>query len=354
MKTVLITGAKGTVGNYAVALAEAARHRVVVTDISRPGLRTPVRGEVRVADLTEPGVVPTLLRGVDYVIHTAAQMNASASAAELSAINADAVAALYDAACEAGVKRFVHLSTATLYAPGEGEPIDESHPLAPRGPYGLSKRAAEMFLRGRTGPRDIPWVILRPAPIYGRRGRHFGASLLAYGPLARLASPVVPRPSGGPLGTMVHAEDVARAALFVMEHDAVDGRIFNVADGDVMALGDRLGATLDAYGLRSVSLGAVSSKVLDLSGKLFAQAGPHRLADTAALASWRYVVARHRLKPSLRPHLDREAIPLLRHELIVSDAALRDLGFVPRHRDFASGWADVLRWYQAEGWVPRY
>ena len=75
----------------------------------------------------------------------------------------------------------------------------------------MSKRAAETYLLGQTSS-DLDVTILRAAPLYGRRGRHFAASLLAAGPLVRLMSPVVPRFGGGPLGTMVHAEDVARAA----------------------------------------------------------------------------------------------------------------------------------------------
>ncbi len=351
MKTLLVTGAAGTVGGYVVSLAEAAGYRVVASDIDARGLRTPVRGEVRVGDLRDPATAARLVEGCDAVIHAAAQMSARADARELTRTNTEAVVHLYEAARAAGLERFVHMSTATLYA-SQGAALDEHAPLAPRGPYGMSKRAAEVFLQGqRSGPA---WTILRAAPIYGRRGRHFAASLLVVGPVLRLATPVLPRPSGGPEGTMVHAEDVARALLFVLEREETAGRVLNVADGDPMPLGDRIALTFDAYGLRSIPTGPLPKVTLQLGGRLFRRSGLYHSADAAVLAAWRAVVVRHGLKPALRPRLDREALTLLYEDLVVDASALRGLGWRPRFDRFESGWREVLRWYQAERWVPRY
>lgn len=354
MKTVLVTGAMGTVGNYVVSLAETAGYRVIVSDRERRGLRAPVRGEIRAADIRDPSVLPALVKGCDAVIHTAAQLSVSADAAELAKTNSDAVAALYEAAAAAGASRFVHVSTATMYESPSRGPLKEDHPLAPRGPYGLSKHGAEAFLRGRDRGRGPAFTILRAAPIYGRRGRHFAASMLAYAPLQALVSPVVYRPTGGPLGTMVHAEDVARAALFVLSRDDTAYETYNVSDGDVMTLGDRLGTTIDAYGLKSVSVGSLSPDVWRFLGTFFGRAGVHRMSDASAVALWKLVAKRHDLKLALRPHLDREAMSLLYDDLVVDAGKLRALGWAPRYGRFAEAWADVLKWYQAERWVPRY
>ncbi len=351
METVLVTGAAGTVGGYVVPLAEAAGYRVIATDLRADALRTPVRGEVRPGDLRDPNTARRLVKGCDAVIHIAAQLAPRAGADELSRANTEAVVHLYEAAREAGVERFLHVSTATLYA-SQGTPLREDAPLAPRGPYGMSKRAAEVFLRGqRDGPR---WTILRPAPIYGRRGRHFAASLLVVGPILRLATPWLPRPSGGPEGTMIHAEDVARALLFVLEREETFGNVYNVADGDSMPLGDRIALTFDAYRLRSLPTGPFPSVLLRGGGRLFRRSGLYHSADAAVLAAWRAVVVRHGLKPALRPRLDREALTLLYEDLIVDGSALRELGWRPRFDRFEDGWREVLRWYQAERWVPRY
>jgi len=153
---------------------------------------------------------------------------------------------------------------------------------------------------------------------------------------------------------MVHAEDVARALLFVLEKPEAHWETYNVSDGDVMTLGDRIGLTFDAYGLRSVSVGTPPHLLYEALGRLFSTPGTHHAADVAALAGWRYVVVRNGLKPALRPRLDREAMTLLYEDLVVDSGKLRALGWKPRFASFADGWQEVLRWYQAEAWVPRY
>lgn len=354
-ETVLVTGARGTVGSYVVALAEAAGYRVIASDVTAAGVAVPVRGEVRPADLRHPQAAAELVRGCWAVIHTAAELNPSATAAELTDINTDAVVRLYRASGEAGVERFVHLSSATLYAQGHGagEVCSEHTSVAPTGPYGMSRHAAELFITGQNGPKPT-WTVVRAAPIYGRRGRHYAASLLAIGPVLRLLSPRLPRLSGGPKGSMAHAEDVARALVFLLDKDAAEGAVFNVADDDWMPLGERLSVTFDAYGLPT--LGKVPLGELPLG--MLALGQRHRVADRAGdaalMAAWRVVRMQHRLKTALRPRLSRESFGFVRGNLVVDATKLRRLGWRPRFSSFERGWYEVLRWYQAEQWVPRY
>ena len=113
-KTLLVTGARGTVGHYVVGLAEAAGYRVIASDISAKGVLVPVRGEVRPADLRDGGVFDALVEGVDAVVHTGALMDVSADDAALAEVNSVAVTRLYEAASAAGATRFVHMSSAML------------------------------------------------------------------------------------------------------------------------------------------------------------------------------------------------------------------------------------------------
>jgi nucleoside-diphosphate-sugar epimerase len=349
--TVLVTGAAGTVGNYVVPLAEAAGYRVVASDITAKGVQQPVRGEVRPGDLRDRAFLDRLVEGCDYIIHTAALLDVGAPPEALRELNTDVVARLYDAAARAGVKRFVQISTAMVYAPGQRGPLTETSRVEPRGPHGRSKLDAEEYLRAH---RDPAWTILRAAPLYGRRGRHFAAALLAVGPVSRLITPVLPRPSGGPMATLVHAEDVARAAVFVLDREDTKYEIYNVADEDALSLGERVAETYRAYGLPTIPAGALPRPVLDRVARLFVQPGAYHAADTAALGMWRLVVLRHALKPALRVRLDREALTLLYDDLVVDASKLRALGWLPRYPRFSEGWRQVLRWYQAERWVPRY
>lgn len=354
MQTVLVTGAAGTVGHYVVGLAEAAGYKVIATDRLARGVTQPVRGEVRPGDLTDPAFVERVVRGCDHVVHTAAMLDVGTSTEELARVNTEVVVKLYEAAEAAGAKRFLHVSTAMLYAAGQKGLLDEQAPLGPRGDHGLSKLGAETFLRGRTPGNGPAWTILRAAPIYGRRGRHFAAALLAVGPILRLWTPLLPRPRGGPVHTTVHAEDVARALLFVLGKDATAHEVLNVADEDPIPLGDRLTETFRAYGLRTLPTGRLPPALLKMTGELFRAPGAYQSADVTVLSAWRLVVLRHGLRAALRPRLDREALQLLYEDLVVDASKLKSLGWTARYPKFAEGWRDVLRWYQAESWVPRY
>ena len=354
METVLVTGAAGTVGNYVVRLCEAAGFAVVASDMNERGIRQPTRGRIEAGDLTAKEVRARALEGVDHVIHTAAVIDASADPSGLGRINTDLVVDLFEAAAERRVKRFVHMSTGMLYAPRLQRPYSEDAPTAPRGPHGLSKLGAEAFLRGR-GRGDGPaWTIVRAAPIYGRRGRHFAASLLVVGPLLRMFAPIIPCVTGGPRHSFVHAEDVARALLFLLTEPRSHYGVYNVADDDPLPLGDRLACTYQAYGLRSFNVGGVPDFALQFADRTARTPGALRAFDATVLGLWRGVVMRHGLKPALRPRVDREAVTLLDDDLVIDTSRLTALGFKPRHPKFGVGWTDVLRWYQAEGWVPRY
>ena len=129
---------------------------------------------------------------------------------------------------------------------------------------------------------------------------------------------------------------------------------YNVADEDPISLGERVALTFDAYGLRTLRGGKVPRAVSSLAEIIAGTPGALRAFDTSVLALWRAVTVRHQLKPALRPRLDREAVTLFGDDLVIDTSRLRALGFAPRHPRFAEGWAGVLRWYQAENWVPRY
>jgi len=232
--------------------------------------------------------------------------------------------------------------------------LSEDALTAPRGAHGLSKLGAEAFLRGRGRADGTAWTILRAAPLYGRRGRHFAASLLVVGPLLRLFSPIVPRVGGGPRHNFVHAEDVGRALLFALQDERTRYGVYNVADDDALPVGERLGLTFDAYGIRSARVGTLPAFAAAFAKASARTPGTLRALDASVLALWRAVVARHGLKAALRPRLDREAVTLFDNELVIDSSRLRALGFKLRHPRFSAGWSDVLKWYQAENWVPRY
>jgi nucleoside-diphosphate-sugar epimerase len=153
---VAVTGASGFCG-AAVARAAVMRGWEVVCLGRRPG---PV-GEHRIwdASLDEPD-----LSGVDAVVHLAAVVGDPGPPAEVfRAVNVDGTARVVSAA---GDRPVVHVSSASVYAPGPYRaPVREDHPTGgQRSAYGRSKAAAERAAAGA--------VILRPRAVYGPGDPH--------------------------------------------------------------------------------------------------------------------------------------------------------------------------------------
>jgi nucleoside-diphosphate-sugar epimerase len=337
---VLVTGANGLVGRHAIDLAVGAGHAVIAHDPT-PRSVAPL-AEARFGDLSDPEVRGRVLRGVDHVLHVA-----SSGGGERYR---DQLGGLLRAAEVAGARRFVLLSTALVYGEVEGAaPLPESHPVRPDGPIGRSALAAEEVLRA-AGTDRVPWTILRAAPTYGRGlGSHLGA-LLAAGPILRLGTPVLPHLVGGPRAHLVHAEDVARAALHVLEQPGTHGEVVHVADEDPLPLGERLTETFQAYGLPTVPLGELPRPVLERLTQLTAW----EPGGQAARTLWSLVALRHGLRPRLSIHLPPEVAALTRRPRVLDATRLRGLGWRPRFPRFADGFRDALSWFQREGWVPTY
>jgi nucleoside-diphosphate-sugar epimerase len=303
------------------------------------------------ADLTDPAAAAALVQGVGGVVHTAAWVDIAVPFERQAPINLHAVRYLYEAAEAASADVFVHFSTGSLYAPKDG-PLSEDDPLWPTSPYEEAKLLAEDYLRARhgRGPRK---VILRPALIYGPRGKVLVSPLATLPPLLEPLDGWIPRIRGGPRTNLVHARDVARAAVHLMGLALPDGATFNVAADDVLTLGEHLAAVLQAGGRRQMRLevpyprAAVAALL-----PLLRYRAPFDALNRALGLLWSRRASREGLVPELAPRLDREAVVYLTGDTVFDTARLKATGFELRYPTFAQGWAQTVRWYERNRWLP--
>jgi len=165
------------------------------------------------------------LQGFDVVVNAA---GAAAPAARdhglLFAANAvqPAIAAL--AAFEAGVRRFVHISSAAVQ--GRLDPLDETSRHLPLSPYARSKVAGEQALSNaaqRTGAGPAEMVVYRPPSVYGpgRPATHALARLVARLPAfpigGRGDQPVPLALIGNVAAGIVHAATMAHPAEVILQ-----------------------------------------------------------------------------------------------------------------------------------------
>lgn len=162
---VVVTGANGLVGAR-VCEALVARGAAVRALVRRPGTAPQGDGihEV-VGDFTDPDVATAAAAGADAVVTTVHPMGSDRETQHR--VGVEGTAGLARAAREAGVGRFVHVSTAAVYArtPEVGD-VDEASTLVgdDAGTYGVTKRDADAALAEIDG---MTRVVVRPPAILG-------------------------------------------------------------------------------------------------------------------------------------------------------------------------------------------
>jgi len=222
----LITGASGFIGKVLCQQLHEQGVRV------RGGMRQVAEGtwdEVILFDLTTQTLSEDALAGVDTVFHLAGKAHAlfetRKDEAEYFSINTEGTSMFLEAARDAGVRRFVFISSVKVIGEGGDVCQDETATCCPKTPYGRSKLAAErLVLEGGYVPEP---VVLRLSMVYGSSHK---------GNLPRMIETVAkgrfpPLPEAGNRRSMVHVEDVVQAALLAAEKPEAAGQTYIVTDG---------------------------------------------------------------------------------------------------------------------------
>jgi len=175
---VLISGATGFIGRQLIPVLETRGHSLTL------GLRNPEadgrlpkaeaqspRRTVVIGEIDEHTDWREALQGADAVVHLAARAHVveggPGEEAALTRINARGTRRLVDQAVDAGVERFILMSSIGAVTTGSDECVTLNTPCTPDTPYGQSKRAAECALIERATGSQMGWTILRPTLVYG-------------------------------------------------------------------------------------------------------------------------------------------------------------------------------------------
>ena len=174
-KTIFITGATGLVGSHAVEEALKRGHRVKALVRASSDTRwLDARGVEKVpGDLEDAGALRRGVEGVDWVFNCAAKVGDWGPLEDFLRLNVDALKLLLDAASEAKVGRFVHVSSLGVYEGRDHFGTDETTPPALNAldGYTRSKVEAEALALRYVKERGLPLTVVRPGFIYGERDR---------------------------------------------------------------------------------------------------------------------------------------------------------------------------------------
>ncbi len=183
----LVTGGAGFIASHIVDRYVNLGHRVEVIDDMSVGVEENKRDEVKYhkIDIRSAKLVEIFNEGkFDVVNHHAAQMDIRKST-EDPAFDADVniigTINLLQNCVRTGVKQFIFASTGgAIYGEQEIYPADETHPVNPVSPYGISKLAIEKYLHYYYVEHGLIHTILRYSNVYGpRQNPHGEAGVIA-------------------------------------------------------------------------------------------------------------------------------------------------------------------------------
>jgi nucleoside-diphosphate-sugar epimerase len=248
----LVTGATGLLGSHIVEQLRKRGQRVRA--LVRPGsdrawLQT--QGvEFAEGDITDPASLPDACRGVRVVYHSAAKVGDWGPWEEFQRITIDGTRNVVAAAVEAGVQRFMHISSISAYGYHTRDTnIDETVPLGYKlykwAYYSRSKVAAEEIVWDAHRSGKLAVTVIRPAWIYGPRDRATIARLVAM--IQQGKAKILGR--GDNRLNVVYAGNIAEAAITAAGMPEAVGEAFNCSnDGEItqQAYFDLLARACDA------------------------------------------------------------------------------------------------------------
>ena len=357
ISTALVTGVTGCVGSLLVQRLLRDGYSVVAVDRrGREPLTFPETEALvfKQGDLSDPGFAASCVEGVDAIFHPGRHADGKPLYGGREPSPVQATRTLYQKARERGVKRFILITSASLYGRHHG-PISEEGAIEARDEYEQSQSELEnILLEGRLP--GLPSVtVIRPAAVYGPGCTASMACLATLPPLVKTLGPYYIPLSGGPRMNLVHGEDVARSAVFLLLHPKAYGAVFNVADNDPMSFGQLINVAMESYGLKPLGPGVPYPPSTLLQSILPYVQEDEIFNPLGKLSNllWERIVRTYRLSKTLIPSVDVETLPLGSRDLVVDNRKLLGLGFRLKYPRFRRGWEQTVAWYLKNRWIPR-
>ena len=327
---ILLTGASGFIGGHTAHALVAAGHnlRILARPTSNLQRLNGLPYETAIADLAKTmnghERLAAACEAMDAIVHVAG-VTVTANDAEFEQANAQGSGALAAAAAQAGVKRFLYLSSAAAIGPaihGMAPPADA--PCQPVSVYGHSKAAGERAALAFADSMAVQ--VLRPPVVYGPGDR----GLLPFFKMARYRY-IVRLGRGHNRVSMIYGPDLVDAMVRLLASAPAPSPYFHISDANgSYSWGELIEQLADAFGHRLLTV--------PLPG-----AGLAIAAQASAWMGRRF---------SAQPLVDRSRVVEMRQPawLTDNDALTTHTGWMPQTA-LTAGLQETVRWYRSHHWI---
>lgn len=244
--TVLVTGGGGFLGSHVCRELVQRKLRVVGLDMLSEATRfterlrlSDIREQVQMiyTDIRDPTALAEAIQkyGVDAIVHTAALTfipTAFANPALTFDINTAGTMNLLEAARIHGVKKFIYISTASIYGDFTEPQLREDAPPRPKDVYGATKAAADLLTMSYHRSYHLPACVIRTTTIYGP-GDLEDRVVKQFVERALLGKPLELHGSGAQYRDFSYVKDVARGIALALLSPRSTGETFHLSGNSV-------------------------------------------------------------------------------------------------------------------------
>jgi len=326
----LVTGASGFIGGRLaerLTNEEGVRVRAMVRRTKKAGRLQKLQLEIVKADLLDLDSLREAIDGCDLVFHCAALVRETGDRNEFLQTNVQGTENILNVSRDAGVRKFIHFSSVSVYGLNPPDRADETTPFQPcENLYRDTKIAGEKAVWAAHQEARLPVVVIRPANVYGPYSNPWTIR-----PMKLINSGQMILINGGTgLCNYVYIDNLLDATLLATKRDSSVGQVYLISDGNAVMWKEFFGYYAQMAGkpkIRSVPewFGKVIALGMEVTSKLTG-------------------------KP---PKITREAVGFLTRKARFSiEKARRELGYQPRF-SLEEGMKLTEQWLREEGYLPR-
>ena len=308
---IIFTGATGFIG-YAIAKhLKKVGHSItaVIRKTSNVDKLKKVNIDYIEGDIQNKDNLITLFKGKDVVIHCAGFVTDWGKKGNFIKTNYFGTKNVIEATVEAGVKRFIYVSTVDVFGHKKHIVINEKSPLGKRpGWYGKSKIKAEKLVREYIKNKTLDISIIYPPWVYGEGDLHFVPEIID---ALKSNSMMFFRNKGKHTIEISYIENLVKAVETILNNDNSIGEGYIIADEPKISFRDFVNAIAEKLEYKKVNftlpypITYFAATLLEAFYKLF------------------------RIKK--RPLLTRHSITLLGNDIIYDTSKIKNLGFKQKY-----------------------